>query len=89
VLLRAGVNRVVADGRTIHVPRMLINPDADWVGELEELPTDAGNADTLELVPRKIGNVVSLSRESVETRRSTALRTAPRSWPTRATSCWP
>jgi HK97 family phage major capsid protein len=66
VLLRAGANRVVADGRVIHVPRMLINPDADWVGELVELPTNAGDADTLELQPRKIGNVVSLSRESIE-----------------------
>jgi HK97 family phage major capsid protein len=66
VLLRAGANRVVADGRVIHVPRLLVNPDADWVGELEELPSDAGDADVLELTPKKIGNVVSLSRESVE-----------------------
>jgi HK97 family phage major capsid protein len=66
VLLRAGANRVVADGRVIHVPRMLVAPDADWVGELVELPTNAGDADTLELTPKKIGNVVSLSRESIE-----------------------
>src|SRR5215207_5389063 len=66
VLLRAGANRVVADGRSVHVPRLLVNPDADWVGELVELPTNAGDADTLELTPRKIGNVISLSRESIE-----------------------
>ena len=30
------------------------------------MPSDAGNADTLALVPRKIGNVVTLSNESIE-----------------------
>ena len=35
-------------------------------GELVELSTNAGDADTLQLTPKKIGNVVSLSRESIE-----------------------
>ena len=65
-LLRAGANRVLTDGRVVHVPRLLVNPDADWVGELQELPSDAGDADTLALVPRKLGGIATLSRESIE-----------------------
>ena len=57
VLLRAGANRVVADGRVIHVPRLLVNPDADWVAELTELPTNAGDADTIVLTPKKIFSI--------------------------------
>ena len=45
---------------------MLVNPDADWVAELAELPSNAGDADTLEPTPEKIGNVIQLSRESIE-----------------------
>ena len=66
VVLQAGANRIVGDGRTIHVPRVLVDPDADWVAELTELPSDAGDADEVVLEPKKIGNVVELSRESVE-----------------------
>ena len=66
VLLQAGARRVVATGRTIHVPRLLVAPDADWVPELTEIPSDAGDADSVELVPRKIGNILELSRESIE-----------------------
>lgn len=62
----SGATRVIANGRTIHVPRLLVAPDADWTAELAELPSDAGDADTLELTPRKIGNVVALSTESIE-----------------------
>lgn len=65
-ILRAGATRVVSDGRVVHVPRLLVNPDADWVAELTELPSDSGDADTLALVPRKIGNVVNLSNEPIE-----------------------
>ena len=66
VLLRSGASRVVADGRIVHVPRLLVDPDADWCAELEELPSNAGDADTLDLTPKKLGNVFNLSRESVE-----------------------
>ena len=48
-VLRAGANRVVVKGRSGHYPRVLINPDADWVAELTELPSDAGDADVIEL----------------------------------------
>lgn len=66
VVLQAGATRIVGEGRTIHVPRLLVDPDADWVAELTELPSDAGDADEIELVLKKIGNVVELSRESIE-----------------------
>jgi HK97 family phage major capsid protein len=65
-LLRAGPNRVTTDGRVVHVPRLLVAPDADWVEELRELPSDDGEADTLDLTPKKIGNVLALSNESIE-----------------------
>jgi HK97 family phage major capsid protein len=65
-LLRSGASRVVAEGRVVHVPRLLVDPDADWVAELAELPSNAGDADTLALTPKKIGNVFNVSTESVE-----------------------
>ena len=46
----------------IHVPRLLLDPDADWVAELEELPSNAGDADTLDLTPKKMGNVFNLRK---------------------------
>jgi Phage capsid family len=66
VLLASGASRVVAEGRIVHVPRLLVDPDADWVAELAELPSNAGDADTLDLTPKKIGNVFNLSTESIE-----------------------
>jgi HK97 family phage major capsid protein len=66
VLLRAGPNRVTTEGRIVHVPRLLVAPRADWVEELRELPSDAGEADTLDLTPKKVGNVIALSNESIE-----------------------
>jgi HK97 family phage major capsid protein len=66
VLLASGASRVVAEGRIVHVPRLLVDPDADWVAELQELPSDAGDADTLALTPKKIGNAITVSTESIE-----------------------
>jgi len=63
---RAGARIIPIKGKSGHVPRILVDPEADWVDELEELPSDAGDADTIELVPAKLGNVVALSEESVE-----------------------
>lgn len=63
---RGGVRLIPVRGRTGHIPRVLINPEADWVAELAELPSDAGDADTIELIPKKIGNVIALSSESIE-----------------------
>jgi HK97 family phage major capsid protein len=65
-VLRAGATRVIAPGRVIHVPRLLVDPAADWVAELTNLPSDAGNADTVVLTPKKVANLIELSRESVE-----------------------
>ena len=66
VVLRAGASQIVSEGRTVHVPRLLVDPESDWVAELDELPSNAGDADEVVLEPKKLGNVVELSRESVE-----------------------
>lgn len=63
---RAGARIIPIKGKSGHVPRILVDPEADWVDELAELPSDAGEADTIELVPKKLGNVVTLSEESVQ-----------------------
>ncbi len=65
-LLQAGATLIVVNGRNASIPRIKVDPDADWVGELEELPSDPGDADVLTLTPKKIGNLVNLSRESIE-----------------------
>lgn len=65
-LLQSGARRIPIAGKRAYVPRILLDPEADWVAEGAELPTDAGEGDSVELVPRKIGDVVTLSRESVE-----------------------
>ena len=44
----------------------MVDPEADWVAEHDELPSDAGDADEIVLEPRKIGNVVEVSNEVVE-----------------------
>jgi HK97 family phage major capsid protein len=65
-LLRAGARYVPIDGKTAVVPRLLDDGTAVWVDELQEIPSDAPEADTITLSPRKLGNVVSLSTESIE-----------------------
>lgn len=65
-LLKSGATRVVTDARIQNVPRLKIHPVSQWVAELQEIPSDSGDADILSLVPRKIGNVISVSTESVE-----------------------
>ena len=65
-LLRAGATLIVVQGRNASIPRILVDPDADWVAELAELPSDPGDADVLTLTPRKIGSIVNLSTESIE-----------------------
>jgi HK97 family phage major capsid protein len=65
-LLNSPVTRIDTDAKVVHVPRLSVHPTADWAAELEELPSDAGTEDVLALVPRKIGNVILLSRESIE-----------------------
>jgi len=64
-VLRSGATRIIVDGRNAQVPRVLVNPDADWVAEGAELPSDAGDGGQIELLPKKIGNVVAMSRESI------------------------
>lgn len=65
VVANGGVRLVPVNGRSAELPRVVIDPDADWTAELAELPSDAGEADTITLTPKKIGNVVTLSNESV------------------------
>ena len=65
-LLRSGATRVVTDARIQNIPRLKIHPASQWVAELQEIPSDSGDADILSLVPRKIGNVISVSTEAVE-----------------------
>lgn len=60
-----GVRLIPITGRSAKLPRILVDPVADWTSELAELPSDAGNADTIELTPAKIGTVANLSNESI------------------------
>lgn len=64
-LLRAGATRVTTDSRVVHCPRLRVNPAASWVAEASPIPGDAGDADTLTLVPRKCADVLTLSNESI------------------------
>ena len=64
-LLRAGATRVTTDSRVVHCPRLKVNPAASWVAEAAPIPGDAGDADTLTLVPRKCADVLTLSNESI------------------------
>lgn len=65
VLLRAGARFLPVTGRVAHVPRTLTDGTASWVGEGVEIPSSAPTGDELVLTPRKLANVVSLSRESI------------------------
>jgi HK97 family phage major capsid protein len=60
-----GVRLIPITGRSAKLPRITLDPRADWTSELEELPSDAGNADTIELIPAKIGTVSNLSTEAI------------------------
>src|SRR5690349_20373223 len=65
-LLRSNATRITTDSRVVHVPRLKVNPAAAWVAELSPIPSDGGDADTLVLTPRKVGNALNLSNESIE-----------------------
>ena len=65
-LLRSGASRTTTDARVVHIPRLKVNPAAAWVAELTPIPSDGGDADTLVLTPRKVGNALNLSNESIE-----------------------
>ena len=79
-LLKSGATRVVTDARIQNVPRLLIHPQSAWVAELQEIPSDSGSADILSLVPRKIGNVISVSTESVEDASVDELKKSRTAW---------
>lgn len=53
-------------GKVFHKPRLSVHPTAEWVGELETLPTDAGTEDVIAFTPQKIGNSTLISLESIE-----------------------
>jgi hypothetical protein len=65
-LLNSPVTMIHTDAKVVHVPRLALHPTAGWTAELAELPSDAGQEDVIALTPRKIGNVVQLSNESIE-----------------------
>lgn len=52
-------------GKSMVVPRLLDDGSAVWVDELEEIPSDAPEADTISLTAKKLANVVTLSNESI------------------------
>jgi HK97 family phage major capsid protein len=64
-LLRGGARFVPIGGRSAKIPRVLSDGAASWCAEGTEIPSDAPEGDILELVPRKVANVVSLSSESI------------------------
>ncbi len=66
VLLRAGARLVPVRGRVVHIPRVLTDGTATWTAEGAEIASSAPTGDQLVLTPKKLANVVSLSRESVE-----------------------
>lgn len=66
VLLRAGARVVPVAGRIAHIPRVLTDGSASWTPEGEEIPSDAPTGDTIDLTPKKLANLVGLSRESIE-----------------------
>lgn len=65
VLLRAGARFLPVTGRVAHVPKTLSDGVATWCAEGTEIPSSAPTGDELVLTPRKLANVVSLSRESI------------------------
>ena len=65
-VLQAGASRILIDGKTANVPRILVNPAATWTAELAPIASDAGNADNVVLRPEKVANLVSTSREALE-----------------------
>jgi Phage capsid family len=65
VLLRSGARRIDIAGTQARVPRLLDDGTVSWVAEGTEIPSDAPEADSLLLVPKKAANVVSLSNESI------------------------
>jgi hypothetical protein len=62
VLLRSGARRIDVQGTEAHVPRLLDDGTVAWVAEGADIPSDAPEADTLLLVPKKLANVVSLEQ---------------------------
>ena len=66
VLLRAGARVVPVTGRVAHIPRVLTDGTATWTAEGAEIASSAPTGDTLDLSPKALKNVVSLSAESVE-----------------------
>lgn len=65
VLLRSGARAIPVAGRKAHIPRVLSDGTASWVGELVEIPSSAPQGDELVLEPKKVANTVTLSRESI------------------------
>jgi HK97 family phage major capsid protein len=65
-LLRSPVPKIQTDAKVFHLPRLSVHPTAQWVSELETIPTDAGTEDVIAFTPYKIADATTLSTESIE-----------------------
>lgn len=65
VLLRSGARRINVVGKTAHIPRLLNDGAASWVGEMVEIPSSAPDADEMVLTPKGLKNLVAISNESI------------------------
>ena len=65
-LLRAGARLIPVVGRTASIPRVLTDGQATWTAEGAEITSNAPTGDVIQLVPKKLGNVVTLTSESLE-----------------------
>jgi HK97 family phage major capsid protein len=65
VLLASGARRIDTDSKLIHVPRLSDSGAADWYGELETIGPGDPVGDDLELEPKKIAALTTLSNEVV------------------------
>jgi HK97 family phage major capsid protein len=65
VLLRSGARRINVVGTRAHVPRLLSDGTATWTAEAAPIASSAPAADTIELIPKKVANLVTVSNESV------------------------
>jgi HK97 family phage major capsid protein len=76
VVLGSGARIITTASKTIHVPRITSDAEVIWANELEDLTATEPQGDDLILTPRKVGNVSTLSNETVKDSSPAALDTA-------------
>src|SRR5687767_2369658 len=65
VVAASGVRPIPISGKQAFVPRLNNDGDAEWTAEGAEINSNAPDADTIQLIPKALKNVVSLSNESI------------------------